>query len=148
MKYYYYLKKDIEILETSFALKGGNPFVPWFNLFFGVISICLTISWLLHIILYMLPNPPIDPFLNTFFIALEEAFGANKFGLLGVLAFAIYSYYLLACAVKGNFKLGLRFFIWKVNHSLSLSLPIHIHSFIALNVCHDRSIQWSYIRHI
>jgi hypothetical protein len=26
----------------------------------------------------------------------------------------VYSYYLLACAVKGNFKLGLRFFIWKI----------------------------------
>jgi hypothetical protein len=29
LKYYYYLKKDIEILEISHALKGGNPFIPW-----------------------------------------------------------------------------------------------------------------------
>lgn len=117
MKYYYYLKKDIEILEISHALKGGNPFIPWLNLIGGILAILLSISWLLHIILFMLPNPPIDPFLNTFFITLEEAFGKNNFGLLGVIAFAVYSYYLLACAVKGNFKLGLRFFIWKVGTS-------------------------------
>jgi len=109
------LKKDIEILETAYKLKGGNPIIKWGNLVLGVISIILAVTWLLHIILYVLPNPPISSFLNDFFITLEEAFGAgSKFGLFGVLAFAIYSFFLLAAAVKGNFKLGLRFVFWKI----------------------------------
>jgi LMBR1 domain-containing protein 1 len=39
---------------------------------------------------------------------------AGNFSLFGVLAFAIYSFYLLAAAVKGNFKLGLRVFFWRI----------------------------------
>jgi LMBR1 domain-containing protein 1 len=113
-KHYYFLKKDIEILETAYRLKGGNPLVPIFQLILGIISIILTITWIIHIILYVLPSPPLHPFLNNFFVALEEAFGSGNFSLFGVLAFAIYSFYLLACAVKGNFKLGIRFLFWKI----------------------------------
>jgi hypothetical protein len=34
---YHFLKKDIEILEVSHKLKGGNPWIPWFQLFLGIV---------------------------------------------------------------------------------------------------------------
>lgn len=114
MKFYYFLKKDIEVLEVAHKLKGGNPLIPFGQLILGIIGLVLSITWIVHIIIYVLPSPPLHPFLNNFFIALEEAFGAGNTGLLGVLAFAIYSFWLLACAVKGNFKLGMRFLVWKI----------------------------------
>jgi LMBR1 domain-containing protein 1 len=40
---------------------------------------------------------------------------AGQFPLLGIIAFAIYSFYLMVCAIKGNFKLGIRFLFWKVS---------------------------------
>jgi hypothetical protein len=40
---YYALKKDIEILHVAHKLKGGNPWIPWFKCFFGVVryTLCL-----------------------------------------------------------------------------------------------------------
>jgi len=113
-QHYYFLKKDYKVLTIAHKLRGGNPLWYFFKLFLGLIGICLSISWLLHLILFVLPrNRPFSPFLNTFFIDLENAFGGG-FPLFGVLAFAIYSFYLLWCCVKGNFKVGMRLLIIKV----------------------------------
>lgn len=75
----------------------------------GVIGLGLSIAWLVHIILYMLPPTPIYPFLNTLFVTLD-----NVFALLGVAAFALFCLYLMVCAVKGNFLLGLNFLVVKL----------------------------------
>jgi len=113
-RHYYFLKKDHHVLTIAHKLKGGNPLWYFFKLFLGVIGILLSVSWVLHIILWVLPrNDPFDPFLNTFFIDLEEV-GGGGFPLFGVLAFAIYSFYLLWCCVKGNFKIGMRLLFFKM----------------------------------
>jgi len=52
-------------------------------------------------------------FLNTFFLKLE-AVGRGYFPLFGIMAYAIWALFLLAAVVKGNFKLGVRFLVWKV----------------------------------
>jgi len=113
-RHYYFLKKDHHVLTIAHKLKGGNPLWYFFKLFLGIIGIVLSITWILHLILFVLPrNRPFSPFLNTFFIKLEEAFGGG-FPLFGVLAFAIYSFYLLWACVKGNFKVGMRLLIIKM----------------------------------
>ncbi|KAF1783237.1 LMBR1-like membrane protein [Phytophthora cactorum] len=61
--------------------------------------------WFFHIALYMLPNTPLLPFLNTYFIWFDR-----WFPLFGTISVGIFSSYLLACAVKGCFKFGMRCF--------------------------------------
>jgi LMBR1 domain-containing protein 1 len=111
-KNYFYLKKDYQVLYVAHKLRGGNPLVPIFELILGCISIVISACWFIHIAIFILPAKPYYPFLNNFFIALEE--GVPSFPLFGVLAFAIFSFYLLWCVVKGNFRLGVRFLFWKI----------------------------------
>lgn len=106
----YMLKKDFRYLEISQKLKGGNPIWYWAKLFMGCIGIVLSLSWVIHISVFILPNPPADPMLNTLFIELD-----NAFPLLGTFAFALWSLWLLWCTLKGCFKLGVRIpFILKI----------------------------------
>jgi len=114
-KHYYLLKKDLDILNIAHKLKGGNPLWYFMLLFNGIVSIVLSVTWILHMCIFMIPTNPQYTFLNAFFIILENAFGSGgAFPLLGIVAFAIYSFYLMACAAKGNFKLGIRFLFWKI----------------------------------
>ncbi len=56
----------------------------------GVIGICLSLAWLVHMIVYMVPPVPINPFLNDLFVVLDETFA-----LLGVAAFAGFCLYMM-----------------------------------------------------
>ena len=105
---YFYLKKDYQILYVAHKLKGGNPLTPFAMLVLGILSIGVSISWYVHIAVFVLPARPFSQFLNTFFIKLS----IPSFPLLGVLAFTIWSFYLIWCVVKGNFALGVRFLFW------------------------------------
>jgi len=105
---FHFLKRDIELLDIAWRLKGGNPLWPIFKLFCGVVGLSMSIMWLLHIIIFLLPRTPIHPFLNDLFIKLEDAFGQGNFVLFGVMAFAFYSLWLLACAISGEFTCGVR----------------------------------------
>lgn len=98
------------MLRISYQLKGGNPLVYIMKLVMGLFGIGLSISWLLHIIIFMLPAVPINPFLNQLFVDASNAIPG--FSLFGVICFAIYSFYLLLCVVFGNFKLGVRFLLF------------------------------------
>jgi len=112
-KHYWLLKKDCQLLITAYRLKGGNPLIPIGKLVLGICALVVSLAWVIHICIYILPNKPADPFLNTFFITLENV-GQGYFPLFGILAYAIFSLYLLWCVVKGNFKMGIRFFCWKI----------------------------------
>ena len=107
---YFYLKKDYQMLYVAHKLKGGNPLVPFFELVFGILSVCISLSWFIHIAIFILPARPYSQFLNTFFIKLS----IPAFPLFGVVAFAIWSFYLMWCVVKGNVALGVRFLVWKM----------------------------------
>jgi len=102
------VESDFNYLESNFN-KGLGPRIlqivwVWVQFFLGIIGISISITWLLHIFLYLVPpKKPIFLFLNTFFITLD-----NAFGLFGTSAYAVYSFYLLWCVIKGNFKFGLR----------------------------------------
>jgi LMBR1 domain-containing protein 1 len=110
---YYFVKKDYEILQISYRQKGGNPVWYAFKLVLGVLGAVVSFTWLLHISLFMLPVEPAHPFLNNFFIDLEEV-GGGGFPLFGIVAFAIYAYWLMWCVVRGNIQIGIRFLFWRM----------------------------------
>jgi LMBR1 domain-containing protein 1 len=74
----YFLKKDRDMLFTAHALKGGNPLWYFMKLFLGVIGTAISLSWLIHICIFVLPEEPFDPFLNNLFIKLEELGGRGR----------------------------------------------------------------------
>lgn len=58
----------------------------------GVIGMCLSLAWIIHICIYMLPvSGPISPFLNLLFIAL-----GNAWVFLGVIFFGLFCLYLMS----------------------------------------------------
>jgi LMBR1 domain-containing protein 1 len=63
--------------------------------------------WILHIIIYVLPvmlnQLPLGSFLNSFF---ESTFSIP---LIGIVFYGIFAFWLLACVIKGNVKMGVRF---------------------------------------
>jgi len=101
------LEEDFKKLEKSYN-RGVGPRllqVVWdyVQLILGLCGIVISISWLIHIILYVIPVPPVYGFLNDFFVTLD-----NTFTLFGVIAYGLFSFYLLWCVFKGNFKFGMR----------------------------------------
>mmetsp|Transcript_6763 Transcript_6763/g.16842 ORF Transcript_6763/g.16842 Transcript_6763/m.16842 type:complete len:534 (-) Transcript_6763:748-2349(-) len=81
----------------------------WVTGFMGVIGIFISLAWLVHIAVYMLPPVPLHPMLNDLFVVLD-----NVFSLFGVAAFAGFCLYLMVVAIKGNFMLGLNFVFIKL----------------------------------
>jgi len=99
------LEQDVEDFQNCSAnYTKYNPLIPWFSLLFGICGAIVSFFWILHIILFVLPDPPIVPFLNNYFQWFD-----GWFPLFGVLSVLVFSFYLLCCAVKGCFKFGLRF---------------------------------------
>jgi len=98
------LKRDYYHLQISYKKRGGNPIVYWIKLAASIVGASMSLMWLVHICVFILPTQPIHPFLNTLFIGLS----IPGFPLFGVLAFSCYSFWLLLCVIKGNFRFGLR----------------------------------------
>mmetsp|Transcript_12265 Transcript_12265/g.29992 ORF Transcript_12265/g.29992 Transcript_12265/m.29992 type:complete len:545 (+) Transcript_12265:223-1857(+) len=112
----YLLEEDTEDFANCTAnYKNYNPLIPIGSLLFGICALIVSLFWVLHIILYMLPKEPVTPFLNTYFRWFDK-----WFPLFGVLSVAIFSFYLLICAVKGCFKFGMRFLFFQV-HPMKLN---------------------------
>ncbi|GMH57178.1 hypothetical protein TrRE_jg3308, partial [Triparma retinervis] len=82
-----------------------NPLVPIFKLFLGIISLILSLLWVVQICIFILPSPPLTPFLNDYFQWFD-----TWFPLFGVLSVGIFAVYLQFCVIKGCFKFGVRFF--------------------------------------
>ncbi|KAJ3151238.1 hypothetical protein HDU89_002077 [Geranomyces variabilis] len=113
-------RKDVVILEFHYRRledcyrNQGGDFILQLGLFIGgIIGGILSLLWFLHIILYLIPWAlhvnPYSPFLNDFLT------DVNGIPFLGTLIYALFSFYLLACVLKGNSALGMRVFF----------LPIH-----------------------
>jgi len=101
------MEKDVEDYNAvSDNYEKYNPLTPYFSLFFGIISGILSLAWLLQIMIYIFPTEPLHPFLNAFFMSFD-----GWFPLFGVISVAIFTMYLLFCAIKGCFKFGLRFML-------------------------------------
>lgn len=93
--------------EISYREKGGEILKSWLALAMGILSAGLSIAWFFHIILCNIAK--VTPFLNSLFIALDQAFT-----LFGVLAYGIFSFYLLWCVVKGCTRIGINLLLFTV----------------------------------
>ena len=100
----YLLENDVDDFQACTShYENYNPLTPYLGLLFGCCSVLISIFWVLHIVVYIIPNKPLAPFLNNYFAWFDK-----WFPLFGVLSVAIFTLYLLFAAVKGCFKFGLR----------------------------------------
>lgn len=109
----YLLETDMQELKLCHEdYKNYNPLTAVFKLLLGCVAALVSCIWIFHICLYMLPPTPLVPFLNSYFIWFD-----SWFPLFGTISVGIFSSYLLACAVKGCFKFGMRCFCFAVSGS-------------------------------
>ncbi len=98
----YEVQDELAHLEScKNSKKKFNPLVPFFQLFLGLVSLVLSVTWVLQMIVYRLAFDA--PFLNTYLHGFD-----NWFPMFGFLTYAIYCIYLLLCLVNGCFRVGLR----------------------------------------
>lgn len=102
------LEEQLERIIVAYQEQGGSPFATYGKLLFGILGIGISILWLLHILLY---NAfAVHSFLNDMLIALDEAFA-----LLGVIAYALFAFYLQLATIKGCVKIGMRLVFFTVH---------------------------------
>ena len=114
----YFLDKDWAKVKMAYKERGGNPLTWLCSAFLGVLSAGLSCAWYLHVVLYLFISPPPTIFLNAFFIELD-----GVFPLFGTALYGLFSFYLLACVLKGCMKVGLRFF-WIPIHPMKIGATL------------------------
>ncbi|THG21032.1 hypothetical protein TEA_020517 [Camellia sinensis var. sinensis] len=77
----------------------------------------VSVAWIAHIVIYLLINPPLSPFLNGVFIKLDDVWG-----LLGTAAFAFFCFYLLLAVIAGAMMLGMRLVFITIHPESKFSL--------------------------
>ncbi|KAK6125972.1 hypothetical protein DH2020_040280 [Rehmannia glutinosa] len=104
------LEEDVKALEEMYP-QGEKAEASWAmtvlgylaKLVLGVIGLIVSVAWVAHIVIYLLIDPPLSPFLNEIFIKLDDVWG-----LLGTVAFAFFCFYLLLAVIAGAMMLGLK----------------------------------------
>lgn len=105
------LEKDVEDFQAVTANKENyNPLIPYVSLLLGSCAVIISLFWIIHICVYIIPSTPAAPFLNNYFAWFDK-----WFPLFGVLSIALFTGYLLVAAVKGCFKFGLRFVFFHIH---------------------------------
>eukprot|EP00658_Telonema_sp_P-2_P069645 TRINITY_DN589_c0_g1_i1.p1 TRINITY_DN589_c0_g1~~TRINITY_DN589_c0_g1_i1.p1 ORF type:complete len:309 (-),score=87.95 TRINITY_DN589_c0_g1_i1:369-1295(-) len=77
----------------------------------GITALIISLVWVAHIGLYMLPDPPVTRMLNEGLIFLDE----NVWGFFGTTLFAIFSFHLVLCVIWGNMEFGLNCICFKLH---------------------------------
>jgi len=72
------------------------------GLWAGILAVIISLLWTIHIFIYMFWEEPVYGFLNDFLVRLDSAWP-----FFGVTLYAIFSFYLMLCVLKGNSKWGL-----------------------------------------
>jgi LMBR1 domain-containing protein 1 len=111
------LEQDYEIfLQEKDESKKSPLWYPVY-LFIGVLSLVVSILWLLQILLYILINTngvSATPFLNDILTGLETP-GTS---FLATIIYCTLTMYLMLAVIKGNVKFGLRFFCFCKSHPI------------------------------
>jgi LMBR1 domain-containing protein 1 len=112
---YWELQRDWDLLKICRDFSNSNPLWYFLQLVLGVLTLALSLAWILHICLFILPGrgKEVSGFLNTLLIKLEGLGGGN-FPMLGILFYIIFVFYLMWCVVIGNYNLGIRILFFKV----------------------------------
>ncbi|KAL2557897.1 LIMR family protein [Forsythia ovata] len=103
------LEEDVKALEEMYP-QGEKAEAAWAmtvlgylaKLVLGVLGLIVSVAWVAHIVIYLLIDPALSPFLNEVFIKLDDIWG-----LLGTAAFAFFCFYLLLAVIAGTMMLGL-----------------------------------------
>lgn len=107
----YLLERDLENFRACKAVRESyNPLIPYVKLFFGGLFSMLSLIWILQIILAVITQPHVSPFLDMYLLSFDY-----WFPMFGNLTYAFLSLYLLICTVKGCFKLSVRFVCFKIH---------------------------------
>lgn len=80
-------------------------------MFLGIIFIVVSAIIVVHLFVFLLleiDGKPVHPFLNKMFEDIEN----SNASFFAVVIFALIGYYLLFSALKGNMKVGMRFFFF------------------------------------
>ncbi|XP_039145468.1 LIMR family protein Os06g0128200-like isoform X1 [Dioscorea cayenensis subsp. rotundata] len=104
------LENDVNALEEMYP-QGEQAETAWIltvlgymgKLILGTLGAIVSVAWIAHIVIYLLIDPPLSPFLNEVFIQLDDIWG-----LLGTTAFALFCFYLLLAVIAGEMMLGLQ----------------------------------------
>lgn len=102
------LENQQERLIWAYEQAGGSPFVVYGQPVIGIIGACISTLWILHIFIYNTLNA--HPFLNVMLIDLDKSFA-----LLGVAAYAVFTFYLLWATFKGQIKIGMRLLFFQIH---------------------------------
>jgi LMBR1 domain-containing protein 1 len=118
-------RKDVVILEyhyrnleDSYRFQGGNILLQYFKFGCACLSVLLTLLWMVHIGLYVIPITlqmkglsinPIAPFLNEMLNMTKDV------PILGIGLYSMFIFYLLGCVLKGNAKLGMRLIFFTIH---------------------------------
>jgi LMBR1 domain-containing protein 1 len=107
----YLLEEDVEQFKNATEnYENYNALIPYIAIVLGSCAIIMSLFWMLQIIIYMFPSPPLTPFLNNYFEWFDK-----WFPLFGVLSVALFTVYLLLAALKGAFKVGIRFLFFHIH---------------------------------
>ncbi|KAL3531693.1 hypothetical protein ACH5RR_005214 [Cinchona calisaya] len=104
------LEDDVKALEEMYP-QGEKAEAAWAmtvlgylaKFVLGILGLIVSVAWVAHIVIYLLIDPPLSPFLNEVFIKLDDVWG-----LLGTVAFTFFCFYLLLAVIAGAMMLGLR----------------------------------------
>ncbi|XP_020113120.1 LIMR family protein Os06g0128200-like [Ananas comosus] len=104
------LEDDMKALEEMYP-QGEQAETTWAftvlgyigKFILGIIGLVVSVAWVAHIVIYLLIDPPLSPFLNEVFVKLDSVWG-----LLGTAAFAFFCFYLLLAVIAGEMMLGLK----------------------------------------
>ena len=104
------IDNDYQSIEIQAELNDQSVLLYWLGLPVGIICLCLSLCWFIHILLYFvitINGAPISRFLNNLLLYMVE----NNLSFLATGFFAIFCLYLLLATIKGNLKFGLRIFL-------------------------------------
>ncbi|AAZ10174.1 LMBR1-like membrane protein, putative [Trypanosoma equiperdum] len=102
------LEEEQEELIWNYKKVGGSPFIVYGKLLIGILSVALSISWVLQIFLHN--TFKIVPFLSTLVTALDEVFP-----LFGIITYGIFAFYLVWITLEGQIRVGLRFVFFQIH---------------------------------
>ncbi|KAJ3346543.1 hypothetical protein HDU91_007013 [Kappamyces sp. JEL0680] len=98
-------------LEDGYRFQGGNIILQYAKFLFACLGVILTLLWIIHCALYVIPQTlknqglpinPIDGFLNNMLNMTKDI------PIVGIALYSLFVFYLFACVIKGNHKVGMR----------------------------------------
>jgi len=92
------VEEDFNLAKRNFEDGGGTIFIPIGLLIAGVLVTFVSIVWIVHIVIYLVVNPPLFGFLNVLFSVVDEYI----FSGISWILYMFFAYYMIVCVVSGN----------------------------------------------